>query len=360
VNYVAIKHRVLTGLRSLRFSAFEMVGDAGASGGQLRVLFAGSESFRHYLKELAFDGIVEERHLGRTTPWQLHGDGRHSGYDLLISRSHRALADMNFFRGSYFVPEWLSGKADLEAQWRRADTSKSRKRDLRQLDKHRLRYRVTTDPTDLGFFFEQMYVPHIRRAHGPAALLMGYDQMMSRTRRGEGELVLISRDGQPVAGSFIVYDAGKPRLFSEGVLHSNKDYLRMGAGTALYLYSFDHLRRRGFRWVNMGRSRAFLSDGVLYFKERFGVELTEPSDSGVFVQVLRLSPATRAFLDKNPFVHVRGRRLRGCVLTGELTACGKWREIAMHRMRRLGVDTIDVIDGAGQRTSNVSVAHCDS
>ncbi len=360
MDYVAIKHRVLTGLRSLRFTAFEIAGNARATGGQLRVLFAGSESFRHYLKGLAFEGNVKERHLGRTTPWQLYGDRRHGGYDLLIFRSHRVLADMNFFRGSCFVPEWLSGEADLEAQWRRADTSKSRKRDLRQLEKHRLRYRVTTDPTDLSFFFEEMYVPHIRRAHGPGALLMGYDQMMSRTQRSEGELVLITRDGQPLAGSFIVYDAGKPRLFSEGVLHGNKDYLRMGAGTAIYLHSFDHLRRRGFGRVNMGRSRAFLSDGVLYFKERFGVELMEPSDSGVFVQVLRLSAATQAFLDKNPFVHVRDRRLRGSVLAAELTACRKERAMAMHRMRRLGIDTIDVIDGSSQRISKVSVAHRDS
>ena len=360
MDYVEIKHRVLTGLRSFRFSAFELTGESRAGGGQLRVLFAGSEPFRHYLKGLAFRGVVNEQDLGRTTPWQIYADRRRSNYDLLIFRSHRALADMNFYRDSYFVPEWLSGQANLDTQWRLSERSKSRQRDLRQMERNNLRHSVTVNPAELTFFFNEMYVPHIRRAHGPGALLMGYDQMMARTQRGEGELVVITQNGQPIAGSFIVYDAGKPRLFSEGVLHANRDYLRMGAGTAIYLYSFDHLRRRGFQRVNMGRSRAFLSDGVLYFKERFGLQLTDPSDSGVFVQLLRLSPATQAFLDQNPFVHVRGRRLRGSVLAETLTACQKGRATAIARMRRLGINTIDAVDGSRQRTSNVSVAHSDS
>ena len=345
MDYVQIKHRVLTGLRALRFSSFELIGPARGSGNTLRVLIAGNESFRHYFKGLAFAGPVVERDLGRTTPWKIRSDGRNGRHDLVIFRSHRALADINFFGSGFFVPEWLSGETNLDAQRQAAESSRSRKRDLRQLDKNEMHYTVTRKVRELDFFFNEMYVPHIRRAHGAGALLMGYDQMMQRLERGETELVLIWQGTQRVAGSLIVYDAGQPRLFSEGVLHADKTYLRAGAGAAVYLYSFDHLRQRGFKRVNLGRSRAFLSDGVLYFKERFGLTLTEPSDSGVFILPTPSSSAAAAFLQSNAFIHVRGHRLRGAVFNRPPNAASPNESLTfLRRMQALGIPGVETID----------------
>ncbi len=366
MDYGQIKNQVLTCLRALNSQLFEVTGKSRIDGSELRILYAGAESFRHYFSRLAFAGDVRAQFKGRTAPWQLQTRSQKGSYDLLLFRSHRIFAELNFCRDGFFVPEWLSGETDLIAQSRLGKTSKSRRRDTNLLRRNRLHYTVTTAPDELGFFFTNMYVPHIRRSHGEAALLMSYDQMMSRVRRDEAELVLIWQDDQRIAGSLIVYDDGQPRLFSEGVLGAGKDYLRLGAGSAIYLFSFEHLLKRGFRRAHLGRSRAFLNDGVLYFKERFGLEVTEASDTGMFVVPGWSSAGAAAFVRNNPFIYVRGRQLRGAVFKHQAApGHGPARTTVYDRMTRLGLESIDLLDfpvwgQPNQRTSNVSVAHSDS
>ena len=332
----SLNARLLNLLRAARFEVFSLEGISRAGDGRLRILYGGNAPFRHYLKRIAYTESVREEFLGKAAPWELGELRRRGDYDLQLFRSHKLLAGFPFVGKGFFVPEWASGTTDLGEQSRYHQVSRSRQRDVRLLRRNGLSYSVSTSTEELRLFYESMYRPHIQVAHGQAALFMSYDKMMTRVSQGEGELVLIEREGQAVGGSFLVYDQGQPRLFSEGILNHDKALLRAGVGTAVYLFTFEHLFNNGFQTAHMGRSRTFLSDGALYFKQRFGLKITDCSDSGLFLRAVNDRPATIGFLRANPFLHFRGGQLRAALFSGAGTPAAE-----TGRIRKLGVGGID-------------------
>jgi hypothetical protein len=163
----------------------------------------------------------------------------------------------------------------------------------------------------LSHFYERMYVPTIRAAHGEGALYMGFAHMMRRIDEGCSELVSVLQDGHPVGGSIVVYEHGQARLFSMGILDANQSYLQQRVGTAIRLFSFRHLAKRGYCRVNLGRSRPFFKDGPLQYKKSLGAQLTASTREGVALAPLRASPGVDEFLTANPFIGTDGRKLHG-------------------------------------------------
>jgi hypothetical protein len=158
-----------------------------------------------------------------------------------------------------------------------------------------------------------MYLDHMQDQHGGAVCLMSREEMMSRVHNDNGELVMIYRGAEPVAGSLIYMENSRPRLFSQGVLQNDKELLRAGVGTAVYLFSLDHLSQRGFKEINMGWTRALLSDGSLYFKQRFGLCVSEASAIGHFLTWSPTSDVARKYLENTGFIHCRRGVMRGAL-----------------------------------------------
>jgi len=362
-----LKERLANLLRAFSFPVFVLSGTGRYGGGELRILYAGSDPFRHYLKTAAFVDNPREEFRGRSSLAGLNKVKEEFDLDLAIIRGHVALTYSRMFESSIFVPEWLAGETSLTKQRQHERSSKSRQRDRKLFERHGLSFAVTTDPKDLIDFYENMYLPHIQSAHQGSALLMSRDSMLHRAKLGEGELIKVMAEEQAVAGSFIVYDAGQPRLFSAGVLNRDKELLRKGVGTAIYLFSFDHLAEQGFDSVQMGRSRGFLSDGGIYFKRRFGLTLNKYSESGVFIRPLSARTALRNFMGNTGFVHVRRGQLMASVFPASGAfendpACQDQKNLAIE----CGIDDIEInlfshsIRPDDYLISKVKVAHKDS
>ena len=102
-----------------------------------------------------------------------------------------------------------------------------------------------------------------------------------------------------------------------------------GTGIAVYLYSFRHLLDYGHRTINVGRSRAFLSDGALYFKKRLGIEVTHATGSGYTLRINNLSGAARQCLAANPFIFLSDSELHAAVFmeANSLKADDVWASI---------------------------------
>lgn len=287
--------------------------------------------------------------------------------DLEFIRSHILLISAPPFANRLFVPDWISGDSDLIEQQELENHSKSRQRDRRLLVRNGIDHLVTTDFSALNYFYDQMYVPHIKAAHGDAALFMSRDKMLQYVHDSKGELLVIRLHGKAVAGSFVVYEKNAPRLFSGGVLDRDQGLLRKGVGSAIYLLSFDHLRSKGYKVVNMGRTRPFLSDGGLYFKQRFGLTLTDVSRTGMLLPSHARTPAAADFFGNNGLIHFRKGALRGALLetrgTPEDDSLLSSQEQLAYSLGINELDTIFCDAGAlqpGQRTSNVNVAQNDS
>jgi hypothetical protein len=146
-------------------------------------------------------------------------------------------------------------------------------------------------------------------------------------------------------GALFFYEDGRPRLFSQGILRNDKDLMRRGVGTAIYLCSFDHLSKNGFRDVHMGWSRAFLSDGSLYFKQRFGLKVEETSVIGHFLRYSNAAEAAKESLKHMGVIHYRHGKTKAALFRKSVKADPDTVLLQKQaQVETLGLDGLDVID----------------
>lgn len=303
-------------LRALRFTVRLVSGRTRQGGQPLRVLYAGGESYDHYLRRLWFDGCADEQPLGRRWLWQLPALARRLNAGIAVTRTTFALRGMAMTRGAFYLPDWVWCEAPLDVAALSGSARQRRRVDLRKLENRGLRYRVTTEAVDLEYFYDRMYVPTTRSSHGEHALLMSRDDMLRRVAAREAELVSILHDGAPVGGCLLVYGA-KPRVFSVGVLDGDREWYRAGAGLANYVLCFEHLRAQGFAEASLGRCRPFLSDGPLVFKKRLGAGIAGAEPDGIVLRPLEQSAAVAEVLAANPFIHADRRGLHAVLFSAQ-------------------------------------------
>ena len=94
-------------------------------------------------------------------------------------------------------------------------------------------------------------------------------------------MILIKFKDQEIAGSLIAYKGHNARLWCFGIKDANPDYVKMGAFGALYYFSFQYLKNKGFKQVGVGGSRPFLNDGVLNYKKKWGLRITDLISQGI-------------------------------------------------------------------------------
>jgi hypothetical protein len=135
------------------------------------------------------------------------------------------------------------------------------------------------------------------------------------------ELLLLRKRGtsEPVAGAMMLHERGIPRLYTFGVRDGDPTLVRDGAICALYHFCIEHLTARKFARVHTGRARPFLRDGVLNYKRKWGNRISGSFwhwfAPGFALKILALTPATKSFLQHNPFIFETNGQLHGVVFT---------------------------------------------
>jgi hypothetical protein len=87
-----------------------------------------------------------------------------------------------------------------------------------------------------------------------------------------------------------------------GVLDGDRIAVQKGAIPALYHFALRHFTVLGLRRCDFGCSRAFLRDGALEFKRRWGHQISGAISAGFSLVLLNNTPAVRSFLEQNPFI----------------------------------------------------------
>jgi hypothetical protein len=127
------------------------------------------------------------------------------------------------------------------------------------------------------------------------------------------DLLLVKKKEEYIGGMIIEYENKCPTLFSLGVRDGNPDYLKDGTVAALYYFSSLYLEEKGFLKMKSGYSRAFLNDGVLRLKRKWGQRILHSEPSGFALKVLSDTSATKSFLCNNPFIFQNNEHLCGAV-----------------------------------------------
>lgn len=285
---------------------WRLQGEARIDGEPLRILYIGESHNRAYLQRMVFRDGAEAIPLGSVAQSRIGIAWRDfaADCDIVVLKTEQEVEALS--REPFFaVPCWL----DVKGATRIDTRSSSVKDDLRKIRKYQYTYEVVTDGASYDDFYHNMYLPFIRHRHEEAAMPITYEQMLEKVPRAE--LLRIRRDGAVVAGAMLLYGDDVVHGWKIGVRGGEESFVRQGVLSAVMLFEAQYLADRGWGQIDYGGTRAFLLDGQFQYKKKWGITLGNAWAQRFYVQPLRRSAGSVAFLAHNPFLHIADGRYRG-------------------------------------------------
>jgi len=291
-------------------------GEETTSHQELSIAYAGTEINRNYLIKIAYGDSFRGNYLGKVWLWKIFDVVKEKSPDcsLMVIAVHKLLWRW-FTKRTYFnVPFWVSSLADISADtsllWRGKDV----KGNIRKVRNNKLSFEITRDRSQFDNFYYNMYRPYTVTVHGNRAIIGGYYYMKREFKKGE--LLLIKKENQYIAGALLVYKKMQARAMFLGIKDGNFDYVKEGAIAAIYYFRTRYLKEKGYKKIDLGLSRPFLKDGVLYYKKKWGgrkISCSPWVDGAYYVEPLANTSSLRAFLINNPFIFIDKRKINGAI-----------------------------------------------
>jgi len=283
---------------------------------ELSIAYAGTEINRNYIIKLAYDNSFNEKYLGRVWLWKIFDVVREKSPNcsLMVIAVDKLLWRW-FRKRTYFnVPFWVLSLADISLGNSLLQKNLSVRSDIRRIRKNKLSFEITHDSCHFDNFYCNMYKPYIAAVYGNRAIIHPYDDIKREFENGE--LLLIKKENQHIAGLLLVYQKMQTRPRFLGVKDGNFDYVKEGAIGAIYYFLTRYLKEKGYKRADFGLSRPFLKDGVLCYKRKWGgrqISTSPQVDGAYYVEPLANTPGLRAFLLNNPFVFIDKGKINAAV-----------------------------------------------
>ena len=311
--------------RSRYFKDFVVIeGKEAKSQRSLKVLFSGKSNSMHYVIDTIFKDSEIQIHKSRIWSERIwsFAQSTNSRHDLAIIQADTVPQIIKSAKNTFVLPSWVGGVKDLNKGIYLAGHDSQIKSDIRRIRRNRLEYRVTNDEKDFDHFYHTMYIPHMKNVYGDFAFLMPYEEMKAAI--SQSQLFLITQDGVDIAGGIHVYDGDehvRVRAWSIGVKDGDRNFVKMGALSALDYFETIYFHEKGYSHLHKGASRPFLNDGVLRFKLKRGMTITGHAEQYLVLFPLNNTPGVCEFLQNNPFIYMDGEELQGAIFISLDTPC---------------------------------------
>lgn len=293
---------------------WEITGRSHDSTQPFSIIYAGNTVNEKYFARIIFGEHYRAKHVGDLWFWQF--------FDMICQQKKLAfvIVEMNhnkarrLFPGhSFFIPNWLNGTVDLENGFTCClNRNRTIKYNMRKILQCGFTYEICNSETNLGLFYEKMYLPFISIRHDELACIRTYGDM--KTELNTGDILFIKMGEKVVAGVMISYRKEIPELKWLGVLDGNLEYMKNGIVSGLFYYGMKYLREKGHREVLLGYSRPFFSDGALKYKRiNWDMKICDHDAMGVWFKPIILNNGSRQFLLNTPFNAILGKEKKGII-----------------------------------------------
>lgn len=196
------------------------------------------------------------------------------------------------FKYDFLVPERVSQVLDINKPI--DEVIKLSSRELNKVNKYKCE--ISNEHDALKFFYEQMYVPHMKRKYDVFENFIHLEKIFMN-----GELVFVTLNGKRVSAYLCerindVYWLSRTAALDE-------DSVKKGALIAAYYFSILRAKDINAKTVNFGGSNPFLLDGVLRHKNKWGVQICENKNSKRFIYLKNI-------LFDQPFIYVNDNKFK--------------------------------------------------
>jgi len=223
---------------------------------------------------------------------------------------HRKL---NSIPGIVFMPKWIIQKNNSFSSIDELKENRSVFWDIKRSQNYGYYYEYTKSDAMLTFFYQNMYLPYINNRYKEEKLIRSFGSIKNSFRKGG--LLLLKQGDKYLAGAVISLNN---RIFEPkviGVLNGDVNLVKNRVLSSLQYFYFEFAKKKNFKVVNLGLSRAFLNDGVLKYKAKWNtrIEFDKKSSTVLAFKICKLTKDVKSFLINNPFITIVGDRLIGNV-----------------------------------------------
>ena len=303
MNWKSLTKSLRDHLRPFRVNISILTGRERSSGEDLVIFYAGSKYNKSYFARKAFRDNYREEERGKAWLWVAIRLCRNANaiYPMSVLEINKKPYRLLRNGAGYYIPCWIDSELEFsDSEWNLRH-SVNVKNDVHRIRKNGLHFEITKEKQMFDLFYHHMYLPHITRVHADAAVPISYEQLVNRI--DHCELLLVKKDDEYIAGDVLVYENDEVRAWCNGVKDGNQDYVKLGALAAVYYFRLMYLQDKGYKKMRLGASRAFLNDGVLQYKRKWGMHLTQDRNAGFWLLPLRETNGVREFLINNPFIY---------------------------------------------------------
>lgn len=322
-------------IRLFRYKVWCLDGRERLTKENLSIIFVGKNRSKNFLKYLAFETPPKETDCGHIWLWNLLNlnSKKYADYPIVMIELRRPV--FRILRKSYgfYIPDWLAGEFDFSTTKNQIKKNKGVKNDVRIIRKYGLTYEISKDPQTFHYYYHHMYLPYIKNKYGEAAAMMGYDKLMKNPNRSE--LLLIKMNDEYVAAENHLYKGNHVKVWSLGVKDGNLDLLRYGVIGALYYFRYKHLHKKGFKRIDAGLTRAFIKDGALRYKKKWGMEVINTKAGGFWLWLRKPSCGVKSFLKNNPFIFEQKGELHRAVFLKDIKELNEDRLAELNHRHRV-------------------------
>lgn len=153
----------------------------------------------------------------------------------------------------------------IEYKSRRRNIMSELRRIIRQ---QQFAFGMTSDPKDVIYFFEKLYLPFVRYRFGNSAHPRNLSELLKAVNNGF--VVQVFHKGEWIAGDVFRVCRGEIQVLASGLLPDYQQASRRRARTVINPFLFEWASGKGYRKINLLRSRANLQDGVFSSKAHRG------------------------------------------------------------------------------------------
>ncbi len=279
---------------------------------KLTSLVIGDAEFAHYFANLVYSRNHKIQALIKTAYCNIPSVINRVKADVIVVRADKVLSKFLSREGFLISPE-IDFTLDISNPSEKifSRMSRLRQRNIKSIRKLEYSYEITREPHKLNIFYYKMYLPYISKRCGGSAKLVNFFTVSRILKRGG--LLLVKLNGQYVSGILYGIYGDIVGACCLGIYEGKDQYLKEGAGQAALHFLINWSKLQGYKEIDYGRCKPFMSDGLFTYKRSWGMKVRPSGDLVLGLRVSNFNASVMEFLSENPLVFADSEGLSGVI-----------------------------------------------
>jgi hypothetical protein len=300
------------------FRATYLSGNLPGSDTTIKVLFLGNAEQTYMVNDIFFDpSTLQQQDLGPINPLRQQQEQSYPELsDLDVVVTNHIFWARPPKKGVYLVPMFLESIAPLPATIEEllSQLPETERRKTRKALKAGFEIEFGETETDYREFYEQMWVPLMKRRHDANAEIHPFEQLYTQAQAARSSLIFVKSGGKRLGGIHVLWPqlAGSPAFFNKvGIIDQvSQDAVQLNlVNIALYYQMFNAAIQRGITAIDLGVVPPILNNGLLQFKGKWGANCHYLDHTYYKYQIKFCSHKQQEILQSKYLIHIQDNKL---------------------------------------------------